>query len=217
MAGGAPGPEPGFLTSAGRLTTRAALSGQRGKSLHEEPDTGGTMEGTILGYEGGEGVIKTSDGARYKFRRSDWKSPREPAAGHRVDFVPAEDRATEIYLVNPAVGAIFSTVSTLEKSETAIPTLVYACYAAAFLYGLTMIIGVVVAYSYRESASGKWYQSHYDYQIAIFWKSLIFFLLAVPLTFVYGLGMVIMLGTYIWVIVKIVKGWRCLAEGKSPV
>jgi uncharacterized membrane protein len=173
------------------------------------------MDGIILGYEAGEGVIKTSDGTRYQFNRSQWKSPREPVAGHKVDFIPNGDRATEIYLVIPAVGALYGTVSSFEKSEAKIPTLVYACYATAFLYGLTMLIGVVVAYWYRESSTGKWYQSHYDYQISLFWKSLAFFLLAIPLTFFYGLGMVIMMGTYIWVIVKIVKGWRCLAEGKA--
>jgi len=77
--------------------------------------------------------------------------------------------------VNPAVGALYGTVRSFEKSEIMIPTLVYACYATAFLYGLTMLIGVVVAYSYRESGSAKWYQSHYDYQISLFWKSLAFF------------------------------------------
>jgi uncharacterized membrane protein len=173
------------------------------------------MEGVILGYEAGEGVIKTPEGTRYQFTRLQWKSPRDPVAGQKVDFVPKEDQATEIYLVHPAIGVLYGRVSSFEKPETMIPTLVYACYATAFLYGLTMLIGVVVAYSYRESGSGKWYQSHYDYQISLFWKSLAFFLLSIPLTFFYGLGMVIMIGTYIWVIVKIVRGWRCLAEGKA--
>ena len=173
------------------------------------------MEGIILGYEAGEGVVKNSDGARYQFTRSQWKSPGEPVAGHKVDFIPKEDQATEIYLVNPVAGALYGTMSSFNEPETKIPTLVYACYATAFLYGLTMIVGVVVAYSYRESGSGKWYQSHYDYQISLFWKSLAFFLLAIPLTFFYGLGMVLMMGTYIWVIVKIIRGWRCLAEGKA--
>jgi uncharacterized membrane protein len=173
------------------------------------------MEGFILGYEAGEGIVKTSDGARYKFQRSDWKSPREPAAGLKVDFVAREDRATEIYSVHPALGAIYSTVSSLEKSETLIPALVYGCYLAAILYGITMIVGVIIAYLYREEAAGKWYRSHFDYQISIFWKSLIFFLLAIPLTFVAGLGVVVMLCTYLWVIIKIIKGWRCLADAKA--
>jgi uncharacterized membrane protein len=176
---------------------------------------GGIMEGTILGYEAGEGVIKTPDGARYRFKRSDWKSPSEPVAGLRVDFIPAEDQATEIYLINPTVGAICSTVRNFEKSEIMVPTLVYACYAAAFLYGLTMVFGVVIAYMYKDGGRGKWYESHFDYQISIFWKSLLFFLLSIPLTFFAGLGVVIMVCTYIWVIVKIVKGWRYLAEGKA--
>jgi hypothetical protein len=54
------------------------------------------MEGGILGYEAGEGGINTADGARYKFIRSQWRSPREPVAGHKVDFVPQEDQATDL-------------------------------------------------------------------------------------------------------------------------
>jgi uncharacterized membrane protein len=172
------------------------------------------MEGVILGFEADEGVIKISDGTRYKFKRQEWKSRREPVPGLKVDFIPHEGQATEIYLVNPAVGAFYSTVSTIEKSETAIPTLVYVCYVAAFIYGISMIVGVVLAYIYREDAAGKWYRSHFDYQISIFWKSLVFFLLSIPLWFFFGLGVVLMLCTYVWVMVKIVKGWRCLAEGK---
>lgn len=177
------------------------------------------MEGIIIGYHAGEGVIKTSDGARYKFRRSDWKSQPEPVAGAKVDFLPLGDHATEVYQMDTAAVAFCRTagslLSTLERSETTVPTLIYLCYASAFLFGITMIFGVIAAYMYHESAAGKWYRSHYDYQISIFWKSLVFFLIAVPLTFFYGLGTVIMLCTYIWVILKIIKGWRCLAEGKA--
>src|SRR6185369_4173562 len=172
------------------------------------------MEGIILGYEAGTatGVIRSADGSRYRFGRTDWKSPQEPMAGDRVDFVAQEELAIEIYRINGGAGSILRMWGSLQGSELAVPTLVYAFYAAALLYGITMVFGVVVAYLYRDSADGTWYRSHYDYQIAIFWKSLVYFLIAIPLTFFYGLGMLIVLGTYLWVIVKIIKGWRCLAE-----
>lgn len=176
------------------------------------------MEGVVLAYgavEADGGIITGNDGARYRFTQSDWKSPKAPVAGHRVDFVAEGDQAMEVYLINPVAGAVHSTAVAVESSEKTIPTVVYACYVAAFLYGITMIVGVVMAYIYRGSAEGKWYKSHFDYQISIFWKSLVGFLIALPLTFLYGLGVVIMLCTYIWVIVKIIKGWRALAEGRA--
>ena len=175
------------------------------------------MEGVILGYEAGEGVIRTQEGTRFKFGRSDWKSQVEPAPGQKVDFIAEEGRAREVYLVNPASGAIYSTMSTIEKSEKTPPTAVYLCYAASFLYGFTMIVGVIIAYLSRGGATGKWYCSHFDYQIFLFWKSLGWFLLGVVLSFFFGLGVLIIVATYLWVLFKIIKGWRLLAEGKAVV
>jgi uncharacterized membrane protein len=172
------------------------------------------MEGVVLGYQAEEGVIRATDGSRYTFSRADWKSERDPVAGHRVDFLPQDGRATEVYLTDPATGAFYSTVSSIEKSEKTMATVVYICYVASFLYGITMLVGVVIAYVSRGSAEGKWYQSHYNYQISIFWKSLIGFLLG-ALTIFFGVGIVIIICTYIWVIVKIVKGWRALSEGRE--
>ncbi|MCM0080523.1 hypothetical protein L4X63_02865 [Geomonas sp. Red32] len=171
------------------------------------------MDGVVLGYDAEEGIIRGSEGARYRFTRTDWKSSPAPAAGLKVDFVAVEDRATEIYVINPATGAVFSTVSTIERSEKIMPTVVYLCYLASFLYGFTMVIGVFIAFYCRDRAAGTWYQSHFDYQIAIFWKSFAGFLFGLALTFVFGLGIIILLFTYAWVIFKIIKGWKYLTEG----
>jgi uncharacterized membrane protein len=170
------------------------------------------MEGVVLGYESEEGVIKAADGSRYRFSRADWKSSTGPVAGLRVDFVAEDGQAKEIYPLNPLTSAIFGTMSDADKAEKTMPMVVYLCYLSAFLYGFSMIIGVIIAYTYRRSAEGKWYRSHYDYQISIFWKSLIGFAIGI-LTFFFGVGVVVMACTYIWVVVKIVKGWRALSEG----
>ena len=172
------------------------------------------MEGVVLGYESEEGVIRAADGSRYTFNRADWKSEQNPVAGHKVDFVPEDGCAKEIYLINPAAGALFGKMSSIESSEKTMPMVVYICYVASFLYGFTMIIGVIIAYVSRASAEGKWYQSHYNYQISVFWKSLIGYVLG-ALTFFFGVGIVIIVCTYIWVIVKIIKGWRALSEGRD--
>lgn len=175
------------------------------------------MEGTVLGYQADEGVIRTADGTRFIFGPADWKSPYPPAAGQRVDFVAEDGRAREIYLLNPATGALFSTIDGIRNSERTVPMIVYCCYLGALLYGITMIIGVIVAYIYRQNSSGTWYGSHFDYQISIFWKSLIGFVLGFATMF-FGVGIVILIFTYLWVIVKIIKGWQRLAEGKpAPV
>jgi uncharacterized membrane protein len=173
------------------------------------------MDGIVLDYKSEEGIIRGSDDKRYTFKREDWKSQKDPVAGHKVDFVVDDNNAKDIYLINPTTGAVLSAVSGIEQSEKTIPTIIYACYVAAFLYGITMIIGVVVAYVYRDEAKGKWCHSHYNYQIGIFWKSIIGFVIGFCTIAFFGLGIFVLIGTYIWVVVKILKGWRALAEGKE--
>ncbi|UFS70755.1 hypothetical protein LPW11_00865 [Geomonas sp. RF6] len=171
------------------------------------------MEGMVLGFDAEVGVIRCADGTRYRFSRSDWKSPGEPRGGARVDFVAEGDAAREIYVLPLIPGNITDALEKMEKSEKTMPTIVYACYLGGFLWGVTMLIGVVIAYLYRDSATGT-YRSHYDYQISIFWKSLLGFLVSFLLMLFFGLGVLVMVATYVWVIVKIVKGWRCLADGQ---
>lgn len=56
------------------------------------------MRGEILSYDvvSGEGLISGDDLARYRFARSDVGGRQEPVPGLRVDFVPLDDRASQI-------------------------------------------------------------------------------------------------------------------------
>jgi uncharacterized membrane protein len=152
---------------------------------------------------------KADKGARSRFRSAVAVSVAGPKAG----TIPKKGAAPHRYLANsneprPAIRSSF------DGSETRVPALIYACYATAFLYGLTLITGVVIAYSYRQACE-TWCRSHYDYQIRIFWQSMGFYLAAVPLTFVGNWGLLLVGGTYLWVIYRVVLGWRCLASGKT--
>lgn len=171
------------------------------------------MEGMVLGVDAEEGVIRTADGGRYKFGMSDWKSPRPPQPRDRVDFVADDGSAREVYLVSRGMGNLSEVIDDVRKSEKTMPAVVYACYVGALLWGVTLVIGVAVAYVYRGSANGTVYRSHYDYQISIFWKAMLGFLVGGLLLLV-GVGMVILIGTYIWLVVKTIRGWRSLNEGK---
>lgn len=173
------------------------------------------MEGIVLGVDAEEGVIRTADGTRYKFRMADWKSPRPPQPRDRVDFIVEEQYAREVYLFSRGMGNISEVMEEVQKSEKTMPTVVYACYVGAVLWGVTLLIGVAIAYVYRASATGTIYRSHYDYQIATFWKAMLGFLVGVLFLMV-GVGVVIMVGTYIWLMVKTFKGWRALSQG-TPV
>lgn len=57
------------------------------------------MRGEILSYDAvsGEGLISGDDLMRYRFSRSDLGGEATPAPGLRVDFVPLDDRASQIF------------------------------------------------------------------------------------------------------------------------
>lgn len=67
------------------------------------------MRGTVLQYDdnSGSGFVSGDDGIRYTFRRADLQQLRPISAGTKVDFVPKDGTASEIYIID-ANGAIAS-------------------------------------------------------------------------------------------------------------
>ena len=88
--------------------------------------------------------------------------------------------------------------------------LIYALYA----FGVTAIIGVVLAYMARENAP-NWLASHYRFQIRTFWLLLLFSSIGAILTLVL-VGFLVLAATVVWLIVRCVKGWRHL-DRDEPV
>ena len=60
------------------------------------------MKGEIIALEEGKGLILSSEGNRYHFLRSEWKSEQQPVLNQKVDFVDMGGMATEIYSVKDA-------------------------------------------------------------------------------------------------------------------
>lgn len=50
---------------------------------------------------------------------------------------------------------------------------IYALQAAALINGLTLLVAVIVNYAKREEVKGTIYESHFDWQIATFWRALL--------------------------------------------
>ncbi len=90
-------------------------------------------------------------------------------------------------------------------------TLVYALYALSFIFGITYIAGVIVAYIKRDDAHGSYVQSHFSYQIRTFWWSFLWAVIGIATIIVY-VGALILLANGIWVIYRIIKGWMRLSE-----
>ncbi|MFP4162246.1 MAG: DUF4870 family protein [Ectothiorhodospira sp.] len=94
------------------------------------------------------------------------------------------------------------------------PKVVYVLYVLGPFFWLTGVVGVVIAYVYKDGAPA-WMQSHYRFQIDTFWKGLAFLIPGVLLTLVF-IGYLILLFWPLWLIIRSVKGLKALGE-RRPV
>jgi uncharacterized membrane protein len=90
--------------------------------------------------------------------------------------------------------------------------LIYILYLASFIAGVTSLIGVIMAYVYKDQAPA-WVQSHYRYQIRTFWIGALYGLIGAA-SFVIVIGGFILLFTVIWYIVRCVKGMQRVSAGQ---
>jgi uncharacterized membrane protein len=112
--------------------------------------------------------------------------------------------------------------------DRAMPAVVYVLYLLGLFHGLTLIVGLIMAYVMRGSA-GPVNASHYTYLIRTFWTSLLagiaggaimlvsipFALILIGIPFMWAGGMIIFLA-WLWAIVRCIVGLVRLSEG-API
>lgn len=91
--------------------------------------------------------------------------------------------------------------------------LIYVLYLASVLVGLTILVGLVMAYINRGQAAGSWTDSHYTYLIRTFWIGLLYSALCALLMIV-GIGFLLIFAVLIWGVVRCVKGLQWAAAGQ---
>ena len=90
-----------------------------------------------------------------------------------------------------------------------------AFIVTAFVFGLPSIIAVILNYRYRNAARGTFLESHFRWQIRSFWFALLWIViaLALALTFIgIPVAWVIAVGTGLWLVYRIARGWLLLKE-----
>ncbi len=90
--------------------------------------------------------------------------------------------------------------------------IVYILYLVSLVSGITAIIGVVMAYIYKNDAA-DWVQDHYRWQIRTFWIAMLTSLVGFILLFI-GIGFIILLLLAVWMIIRCVKGLQALDKGQ---
>lgn len=100
-----------------------------------------------------------------------------------------------------------------EPSEGRIANLIYILYLASLVFGITGLIGVVMAYVNKGDGPG-WVDSHYRFQIRTFWIGLLIGVIG-GLTSLIVIGWFVLLFGLIWIIVRCAKGMKYLARGQA--
>ncbi len=93
-------------------------------------------------------------------------------------------------------------------------TAVYALQAAGLVFPVSLIVAVIIDYVKLPDVAGTWIESHFRWQIRTFWIAASLALLGV-VTLILAIGYFILVGTAIWVIYRIVKGWLYLNDRKT--
>ena len=92
--------------------------------------------------------------------------------------------------------------------------IIYILYLVGLATGLTLVIGVIMAYINREDPP-EWLQTHFRFQIRTFWIGLLYSVIGVILSMVL-VGILVLLFAAVWLIIRVVKGFKYL-EQRQPV
>src|SRR4051812_15769009 len=93
-----------------------------------------------------------------------------------------------------------------------------AFVVTAFLSGWPSIIAAILNYVKRSEVRGTWLDSHFSWQIRTFWFALLWLLIGAMLfATVVGIpvAVVLWIGTGIWVLYRIIRGWLALVSQKE--
>jgi uncharacterized membrane protein len=91
--------------------------------------------------------------------------------------------------------------------------IIYILYLAGLIVGVTPLIGLVMAYIFRDGAP-TWLRTHYRYQIRTFWIGFLYVVIGAVTSFIL-IGYLVLLFWLIWYIVRCVKGLRFLATNQG--
>ncbi|MFN0317414.1 MAG: DUF4870 family protein [Burkholderiales bacterium] len=117
----------------------------------------------------------------------------------------------------PALVAITHAVYALHALSILIGISSAAFIVTAFVFGIPSILAVVINYMNQKEARGTFIESHFRWQIRSFWFALVWlsvaFVLALTIIGI-PLAAVLAIGTGLWLIYRIARGWLALRDRK---
>lgn len=87
--------------------------------------------------------------------------------------------------------------------------IIYILYLVGFLIGLSALVGVILAHVNVNSEQDPILKSHFSYQIRTFWWGLLWVFIG-ALTSIILVGYLVLLGWFIWTLIRCIKGLSAL-------
>ena len=97
-------------------------------------------------------------------------------------------------------------------SNPQLALIVYILYLAAYVVGITAVIGVIIAHIQVGTAEPM-LASHYRFQIRTFWIGVLYLMVGFVLVWVL-IGFLVLLWWFIWSLVRNIKGILALNENR---
>ena len=102
-----------------------------------------------------------------------------------------------------------------EESFRGTAIIAYLLFLVGFPFlHLTTVAGVILAYVQRRDARGTLWESHFSNLIETFWISLLLGLVAIPLIFAFGLGILVGIGVFVFFLYRTIKGLIRAIDGR---
>ena len=105
------------------------------------------------------------------------------------------------------------TLTENERSAKSLTTIIYALYAASFLFGISAIAAIMMNYIKKEDVAGTFLESHFRWQMRTFWFGLLWMVIGGITVFIL-VGWLILCVNTLWIVYRIVKGWLNLNDNK---
>ncbi|HEY5107448.1 MAG TPA: hypothetical protein VII73_11875 [Caulobacteraceae bacterium] len=98
------------------------------------------------------------------------------------------------------------------SDERQLALVIYILYLVPFAFGVTHIVGLVLAYVNRETAP-DWLKSHFDFQVRTFWIGLLYFVVAC-ISCLLLVGFVLVPVVIVWFIIRCALGINYLMKNQ---
>jgi uncharacterized membrane protein len=113
--------------------------------------------------------------------------------------------------INPGPSAPRQTDRWLEPGTTNVQV-IYILYLASLVIGVSVLVGIVLAYINRGKAGG-FVETHYTWLIRTFWIGLLYALISAVLMLL-AIGFVLMFAVAVWFIVRCIIGLQALSRNE---